>query len=129
MLFKTLFLGVGLVHLSKPYDGECIIKLPLGKNNGLTTRILNENVKVYVLSFKDPKCQYEHIVGGKGASLAQLSAIETSEVISSTIMHFPKCYIVRNTQNTLNKLSFTVQSAYRILYNYACITSTYRLPN
>ncbi|XP_011496926.1 PREDICTED: uncharacterized protein LOC105361447 [Ceratosolen solmsi marchali] len=70
--------GVGLLQMWQPYSNSCPIKLSLVKNF-FGSQEFNESSIVYTLIFDDIRCQNKNIVGGKGASIAELSSIKTTE--------------------------------------------------
>jgi hypothetical protein len=77
------------------YYDYCPIKLSLVKNF-FGTQECERSSLVYTLPFEDNKCQNKNIVGGKGASIAELSSIETTQVfifnifLSIVISQLPK---------------------------------------
>ncbi|XP_003424788.2 putative phosphoenolpyruvate synthase isoform X2 [Nasonia vitripennis] len=72
--------GVGMIQLWKPYSGACPVTVPSIKRF-VKARQPDEIPQVYTLSFEDSRCQNESLVGGKGASLAELTSIETSKFV------------------------------------------------
>ncbi|XP_058808365.1 uncharacterized protein LOC131673972 [Phymastichus coffea] len=72
--------GVGMIQLCEPFVGPCPINIPSPKKLTLTSKPAADK-QVYTLLFEDQRCRNECLVGGKGASLAELTAIETTKFI------------------------------------------------
>nr|XP_034193199.1 uncharacterized protein LOC117610209 isoform X3 [Osmia lignaria]XP_034193200.1 uncharacterized protein LOC117610209 isoform X3 [Osmia lignaria] len=72
--------GSGLIQLWSPYSGPCRTKLPK-QLQFLKEPNISAQKNDYVLYFNDKKCQNESIVGGKGFSLAILTAIRDVEYV------------------------------------------------
>lgn len=77
-----------MIQIWQPYSGLCPINISFPKKL-IKSKELADDKYIYTLLFEDERCQAESLVGGKGASLAELTAIETIEVLFKNINKFP----------------------------------------
>ena len=68
-----------MIEVYQPYVGTCPIRLPLLKKV-IEAKEPNENYLGYTLTFDNERCRNENFVGGKGASLAELTSIDFEQV-------------------------------------------------
>ncbi|KAL7292889.1 hypothetical protein TKK_0013559 [Trichogramma kaykai] len=75
--------GFAIAEYTKPYVGPCPINIPITDLSGRRNRLFPklENFHAYLLPLSSTECQDERLVGGRGASLAQMKSLKMPQFI------------------------------------------------
>ncbi|KAL7292890.1 hypothetical protein TKK_0013560 [Trichogramma kaykai] len=77
--------GFAIAEYTKPYDGTCPINIPITNSSRRRNRLVPpphvSRIMNYVIDLSHPMCKDEKLVGGRGASLAQMKSLKSPKFV------------------------------------------------